>query len=163
MQLEMRLWENVKQEDRFYPIEVPQFSYEPLKSLYKIVKTSEAIGEGIISLINLNIDDIAFKWTGYLVFQQSLYTLQYGKGIYVEDIFFSGKLLHDCSPNLKLDVFTLTAYVIKPIRALDRLVIDYEHSEDQLFNSFQCNCGAKNDNGENICKGWISGKIKESN
>lgn len=161
MQLDMRLWENVKQEDRFYPIEVPKFSYEPLKSLYQIVRTPEAIGEGIISLINLNVDDIAFKWTGFMVFDQSLHSLQHKKNIFVHDPFFSGKILHDCSPNLKLDMETLTAYVIKPIRALDRLTCDYEDSEDRLYNQFQCSCGAKDEKGNNICKGWISGKIKE--
>lgn len=162
MQLDMSFWENVKQEDRFYPESVHRFKLEPLKKFYQIVKSPEIINEGIISLISLDVDDIAFKWTGYMVFEQSLHSLQYSPGVYCYDPHFSGRLLHDCSPNLRLEMSTLTAYVIKPIRPFDRITCDYEATEtDGLFNSFQCSCQAKDDKGNSVCKGWISGGKKE--
>jgi tyrocidine synthetase-3 len=153
--LDIRLWNDVKQEDRFYPPEIPIFPYEPLKKFFQIVKSPETINEGVISLISLNVEDIAFKWSGWLLDFQTLHSLQIEKGRYLNASFFSGKLLHSCDPNLQLDVSTLTAYVIKPIKVFDILSIDYEYTEDKLYNQFTCSCGSSN------CRGWISGKIKE--
>jgi len=152
MILSIKNWENVKQEDRFYPIEVPVFDYEPLKTFFQIVKSPEAINEGIISLISLNVEDIAFRWTGWFLTKQTLHSLQHKEGIYIHDPFFSGKLLHSCDPNLKLDMNTLTAIVIKPIKVFDRLTCDYNDTEDVLYNTFNCSCGSEN------CRGWIAGK-----
>lgn len=161
MILDIRLWNDIKQEDRFYPPEIPIFPYEPLKKFFQIVKSPETINEGVISLVSLNVEDIAFKWSGFMIFKQTIHSLQYKKGVFINDPFFSGKILHDCSPNLSLSMEDLTAYVIKPIRPFDRLTCDYEATEDLLYNAFQCTCGAKDDSGNNICRGWISGKIKE--
>lgn len=152
MQLNVRFWENVNQENRYYPSEVPVFDYEPLRQFFKIVKSPEAINEGIISLISLNEGDIAFRWTGWFLTNQTLHSLQHKDGIYIHDPYFSGKLLHSCEPNLKLDMGTLTAYVIRPIKVFDRLTCDYDDTEDILYNHFNCTCGSEN------CKGYIMGK-----
>ena len=154
MIITMKNYEDMLADDprRFYPPEVPVFDYEPLRDYFQIVKSPEAINEGIISLISLKEEDIAFRWTGFFLITQTLHSLQHRKGAYIHDIFFSGKLLHSCSPNLKLDMETLTAYVVKPIRVFDRLTIDYEMSEDILYNQFDCKCGSSN------CRKYISGK-----
>jgi hypothetical protein len=156
MILNLRIWENLSTDDplRFYPTEVPVFDYEPLRSHFQIVKSPEAINEGIISLISLKPEDIAFKWTGFFMTTQTLHSLQHKKNLYIHDTFFSGKLLHSCVPNLRLDMETLTAYVIKTIEVFDRLTIDYEDTEDVLYNHFDCRCGNKE------CRGYISGKLK---
>lgn len=157
MILSLRIWENISADDprRFYPPEVPVFDYEPLRDYFQIVKSLESINEGIISLITLKEEDIAFRWTGFFLTTQTLHSLQHKKGAYIHDVFFSGKLLHSCNPNLRLDMETLTAYVIKPIKVFDRLTIDYEETEDILYNQFDCTCGSSN------CRQSISGKIKD--
>jgi hypothetical protein len=150
--MDLKLWENVRQEDRFYDEHVPRFDYEPLKTFFQIVKSPEQINEGVLSLISLQPEDIAFKWTGYFLTEQTLHSLQYKEGIYIHDQVFCGKILHDCEPNLKLNMEDLTAIVIKPIKVFDKLTLDYNDTEDFLYNAFNCTCGSKN------CKGWIAGK-----
>jgi len=156
MILNLRIWENLQADDpnRFYPSDVPVFDYEPLRSHFQIVKSPEAINEGIISLISLKVEEIAFKWTGWFLTKQTLHSLQHKEGVYIHDPHFSGKLLHSCLPNLFLNVKNLTAYVIRPIKPFDRLTCNYNDSEDILYNAFQCTCGAEN------CIVWVEGKGK---
>jgi hypothetical protein len=149
--MDLKIWEDVKQEDRFYSENVPRFDYEPLKSFYQIVKSPESINEGVISLISLIPEDIAFRWTGYFLTFQTLHSLQYKEGLYCHDPIFCGKILHSCDPNLKLNMEEMTAIVIKPIKVFDRLTLNYNDTESVLYNAFNCTCGSEK------CIGWVEG------
>jgi tyrocidine synthetase-3 len=138
--------------DRFYPDFYPNFAYEPTKKLFQIIKTND-LGEGIIALTNFSAGEIVFKFTGVLLNEITLHTLQLQKGYHIHDPFFMGKVLHSCNPNMQCDMATQTFSAIKEIKKGDFLTMDYESTEDELFNSFECKCGSLN------CKKIIRGKI----
>jgi len=138
--------------DRFYPDFYPSFAYEPTRKLFQIMQTDD-IGEGIISLANFSAGDIVAKFTGVLLNQITLYTLQLQTGYHLHDPFFMGKVLHSCDPNMQCDMATQTFIARKDIKKGDFLTMDYETTEDELFRSFECKCGSPN------CKKIIRGKI----
>ena len=138
--------------DRFYPDFYPRFTYEPTKERFRIIQTQD-VGEGIISLASFQPGEIVFKFAGVLLSEVTLFTLQLKPGNHLHDPFFMGKVLHSCDPNMSCDMETQTFTAIKPIRKGDYLTMDYETTEDVLFRSFECQCGAPN------CKKLIKGKL----
>ena len=85
--IDIRDYEDVKQEDRFYPLEVPCFDFEPLKRHFKIVKSPEPVNEGIISLVSFKSGDLVCCWTGFHLKKQSLHSLQHTEDkIFIHDI-----------------------------------------------------------------------------
>ena len=96
---------------------------------------------------------LVFKFAGVLLSEVTLFTLQMQPGYHLHDPFFMGKVLHSCDPNMHCDMSTQTFTAIKDIKPGDFLTMDYETTEDELFRSFECQCGAPN------CKKLIKGKI----
>jgi hypothetical protein len=138
-------------EERFYPEEVPPFPYEPTKDKFQII-TTDGSGHGIIATQEFEPGDIVFKFTGDVLDEQTLFTLQIKPGSYVHDPYFMGKVLHSCEPNMVCDVAARTFIAVKPIKPFDFITMDYESTEDELYRSFNCCCGAAG------CRGFISGR-----
>ena len=138
--------------DRFYPEFYPRFSYEPTKEKFRIIKTDQ-VGEGIMSQVSFKPGDTVFRFAGVLLSEVTLFTLQLKPGNHLHDPFFMGKVLHSCDPNMSCDMESQTFTAIKAIRPGDFLTMDYESTEDVLFRSFECQCGAPN------CKKLIKGKL----
>ena len=138
---------------RFYSNNVPRYPYEPTRDCLAIVGTINQ-GQGLISLRNIKPGDIVFRFHGEELTYQTLFTLQRAAGSYIEDPQVMGKVLHSCDPNMSCDMQTLTFTAIKPIVAGEYLTMDYETTEDELFRSFDCGCGAAE------CRGYISGRSK---
>lgn len=141
----------MKTTNRFYPEFYPSFSHEPTKDRFSIIQTPEK-GEGIITLKNFSKDDIVFRFMGVLSEEITLFSLQLNHGHHIHDPFVMGKVLHCCEPNMQCDMSSQTFYAARPIKKGEFLTMDYETTEDQLFRSFSCSCGAQN------CRGFISGK-----
>ncbi|HPS56750.1 MAG TPA: SET domain-containing protein-lysine N-methyltransferase [Spirochaetota bacterium] len=137
--------------DRFYPDFYPRFMHEPTKEKFSIIKTDD-VGEGIISQASFMPGDIVFKFAGVLLSEVTLFTLQLKEGNHLHDPFFMGKVLHSCDPNMSCDMETQTFTAVKEIKPGDFLTMDYETTEEELFRSFECRCGAPN------CKKLIMGK-----
>ncbi|WP_242319033.1 hypothetical protein [Bacillus cereus group sp. BfR-BA-01349] len=116
---------NTNLTERFYPKEVSIFDNEPSTE----------------------------KFAGKVQYHQTLYTLQLKTGVYIEDPYFMGKVLHSCEPNSIVNMETQEFYVIRDINVGDYITIDYLKTEDVLFQSFQCACGTS------VCKGYIAGRI----
>lgn len=149
---------NIKsyEDSRFYKDLCAPFEGEPTRDRMEVVQ-SDAKGEGLISLVHINSGQVAFKFFGAFLNEQTLFTLQKSSGLYVEDPFVMGKVLHSCDPNLICDMKTLTFTAIKPIATGDYLTMDYETTEDELYRKFECQCGSQK------CKGPIKGRAQSQN
>lgn len=142
MPIDMRSFDKVEQENRFYPEEVPIFDNEPLKEYFIIVKSPEPINEGVISRVTIKEGELVCNWTGFHLKFQTLHSLQHTEDkVFVHDPFFVGKFLHSCSPNCELNMEEMKIIAIKDINPLDKLTLNYNKTEKKLFQSFTCNCG----------------------
>ena len=152
MSIQVKEYDSVEQEDRFYPEEVPLFDYEPLKKHFKILKSPEPINEGIVTLVSFKEGDLVCKWTGYHLNFQTLHSLQHTEDrIFVHDPYFCGKMLHSCDSNCMLDMNSMEIIALKNINPFEKLMLDYNKTEKQLYQSFHCTCGAPD------CKKFIEG------
>lgn len=142
------------EENRFYKNICSPFSYEPTKDKFKIINTNN-YGEGVISLTLFSPGDTVFVFTGTIVPVQTLMTLQITPGRYILDDIVMGKVLHSCNPNMDCDINNLVFRARKYIKPGEFLTMDYDTTEDVLFQSFTCECG------EEDCRVTIAGrKIK---
>jgi len=146
---------SINSDNRFYPSHIPVFIGEPLKTNFALLKSPEAINYGIVSLISFKAQDLVAQCSGAVLQEQTLHSLQHSENIFYHDDFFAGYLLHSCDPNCILDMKTFTLYALKDIRPFEKITVDYEHTEAELFRPFHCSCGAE------TCRGFIQGyKLK---
>lgn len=136
---------------RLYPDFIPPFNNEPDSDHLRVINTSEK-GEGLITLVPYKAGEVIFCFTGALLSEQTLYTLQLTSGLYIHDPIVMGKVLHCCDPNTVCDMSTRTFTALKDIEEGEFITMDYETTEDVLFRPFHCSCGARN------CRGLIRGK-----
>jgi hypothetical protein len=144
-----RLSEN----NRFYPGHIAKHKDEPVKDKFQIAH-HPVYGEGVVSKVFFSSGQLLFRFDGSLRHDQTLYTLQIEPGLYIEDLYFMGKVLHSCEPNTFIDMKSQECWCSRPIQPGDFVTIDYEATEDELFRSFQCQCGSNN------CRGQIVGRNK---
>ena len=137
---------------RYYSHICPPFAHEPTRDRVKVITTEDGKGEGLQALRSFHAGEIVFTFTGTVVSEQTLYTLQIEPGKYLSDPLVMGKVLHSCAPNMHCDMRTLTFTALRDIAPGDMRTMDYESTEDELFRPFLCGCGAAN------CRGWIRGR-----
>lgn len=137
---------------RYYSQISAPFAYEPTQDRVKVITTHDGKGEGLQAVVGFQRGDIVFTFTGTIVSEQTLYTLQIEPGKYLSDPLVMGKVLHACDPNMDCDMRTLTFTARRDIAAGEMLTMDYETTEDELFRPFFCGCGAAS------CRGWIRGR-----
>jgi len=136
---------------RLYPDFVPPFPNEPSAEKFKVIANHEK-GEGIIALVPFKAGEVVFAFTGVLLNEQTLYTLQYRPGHYIHDPLVMGKVLHSCEPNMACNMEARTFTALRDIGAGEYLTMDYETTEDVLFRPFHCGCGSAK------CRGLIQGR-----
>lgn len=155
MKINLNIYEELSVDDkrRFYPEYFPVMMNEPLRSNFIILQSPEDIHKGLLSLVTFDKEDLIVQCAGTSLFFQTLHSLQYKEGMYLHDPFFAGYLLHSCDPNAELNMRDFTLHAIKPIKHFELITIDYEKTEAQLYQGFNCQCGSFN------CKGWIEGYI----
>lgn len=112
-----------------------------------------AYGEGVKALRAFGRGELVFRFDGTLLSHQTLFTLQKRKHLYIEDPYVMGKVLHACDPNMAVDMERQTFHATRDIRTGEFLTMDYETTEDVLFNRFHCRCGS------GICRGLIAGRL----
>lgn len=117
---------------------------------------TQRFGEGVVSKTFFGKGELIFRFDGTVLNHQTLYTLQKRPGVYIEDPFFVGKILHSCDPNTTVDMDNQTFWATRDIQSGDFITMDYESTEDQLFRSFHCQCGSHH------CRGHIVGKLVSS-
>ncbi len=129
---------------RFYPEYMPAFEHEPTRDRFHIGFEGDSFGEGVRSLVPFAPGDVVFACTGFFSSHVTQYTLQVGDGLHLHDPFFYGKILHSCVPNTVADVATRRFTAVKPIEPGHFVTMDYAQTEDYLFRTFPCACGARN-------------------
>ncbi|CAM3870845.1 SET domain-containing protein-lysine N-methyltransferase [Alicyclobacillus pomorum] len=142
-------------DERFYPVTIGIHPNEPTKDKFSM-KYQPTFGEGVVATTFFGKGELICRFDGALLTHQTLYTLQKRPGVYIEDPFFMGKILHSCHPNTTVDMDSQTFWATKDIQPSDFITMDYESTEDQLFRSFHCQCGSYQ------CRGHIVGKLVNS-
>lgn len=143
-------------ENRFYPFQVAKFENEPITEDFEMVE-NELYGKGIISKRNFKKGDLLFRFSGEILSHQTLFTLQINEGIFIEDPYFMGRILHSCEPSAIVDMKKLEFWATKEINIGEYITMDYETTEDQLFQEFHCLCNSEN------CRKMIRGKKPQKN
>ena len=127
---------------RFYPEFVPPFPHEPNPDNFAVRPIGDNIGEGVVALKAFEKGQIVFRFTGFYMSEQTLFTLQVEPGLFVHDPFFIGKVLHRCDPNCAVDMKRRQFTARRPVMPGEWITMNYETTEDELFRSFECVCGA---------------------
>ena len=142
-----------KVDNRFYPYFIEEFMYEPTKDDFKIVEDSLR-GKGVIAVRDFKKGEILFRFTGEIQSTQSIFTLQINENTYIEDPYFMGRILHSCNPVAEVDMNKFEFRALMDIKAGDYITMDYDTTEDILYQMFSCLCNSSN------CRGIIAGKAK---
>ena len=140
---------------RFYPEQLPRFPYEPTRDRFSISSLGNDVGEGVRSLVSFRPGDVVFGFTGFFSNEVTLFSLQLSEGLHLHDPYFYGKLLHSCEPNMRADTVKRQFIAIKPIAKNDLITMDYARTEEYLFRTFPCGCGAKS------CRGIVAGSKQQ--
>jgi len=141
-------------EQRLYPESVPPFEGEANPAYFFIKNLGKSMGEGLVTRIFIPKGAVAFRFNGPVLNYQTLFTLQQAPGVYIEDPYVMGKVLHSCHPNLTCDMSTCTFTALRDIQPGEVLTMNYEETEDELFREFDCQCGNEG------CRGRISGRLR---
>ncbi len=128
--------------NRFYPEFVPPFPHEPSPSHFEVRAIGNQVGEGIVALKAFEAGQVLFCFTGFLMNQQTLFTLQVEAGLFLHDPFFMGKVLHRCDPNCSVDMKRRQFTARRSIMPGEWVTMNYDQTEDELFRPFVCVCGA---------------------
>lgn len=140
------------QNGRLYPETFPEFEYEPTADRFEIVRTDD-YADGLITKTAFHVGEVVFRFTGLMLNEVTLYTLQYLPGYHIHDPYVMGKVLHSCSPNMHCDMESLVFTAVREIEPGEYLTMDYETTEDELYRPFQCMCGSP------LCRGVIRGRV----
>lgn len=126
-----------------------------MKEKYKyleVIKTYN-FGLSVVTKKDFKKGEVVFKYDeGVLTNEQTLYSLQIRPNLYLEHP-IAGFVQHSCDPNCWVSNTTLQFICKKNIKVGDMIQMDYEQTEDILFQSFVCKCGSP------ICRGLISGRL----
>lgn len=136
---------------RFYPDTIPPYLFEPTHEKFDILNTADGRGEAVVSLAHFEPGETLFIFSGVVVPEITLFTLQLSETAHVHDPFFMGKVLHSCSPNARVVMTERRFIAVNYIAPGDCITMDYNSTEDRLFRGFECRCGSPN------CQGTIRG------
>lgn len=145
----------------FYPDSYNQSSadtlYNPKINDFTLMYLGEDCQLGLVSKVAFKENTILAKIRGQYSHEIKQHTLQVANNVHIHDPYFSGYILHSCSPNTQLDAESRLLTAIKPINPYDILTMDYAHTEDKLYKQFNCQCGSAH------CRGWITGRAESKN
>ncbi|MEO1287800.1 MAG: SET domain-containing protein-lysine N-methyltransferase [Chloroflexota bacterium] len=138
--------------NRFYPEDMPAFANEPTRDRFDIVRVDDGVGVGVMTCDEFKAGDVIFSFTGFFSDEITQYTLQVCDGLHLHDPYFMGRVLHSCDPNASCDMATRTFTALRDIQMGEFITMDYCETEDYLFKTFPCSCGADN------CRGVVKGR-----
>ena len=119
---------------------------------FAVVNKDTNSGQGVICYRSFKRGATVAKMAGEVINTIRQHTLQIAPDKHLFDPHFSGYFLHSCSPNISLNMETMTVTALQDIQANSFLYMDYAETEDYLFRQFPCSCGSDN------CRGWVTGK-----
>lgn len=124
----------------------------PKKEDFQVIFKDDVSGQGVITYRSFKRGEVIARMAGDVIGEIRQHTLQVSPDRHLFDPFFSGYFLHSCDPNISLDMQAMTVTALQDIPANSYLYMDYAETEDHLFKTFPCSCGAA------ACRGWIGGK-----
>ena len=133
-----------------YPKDFPLSKNLP-KDCDFAVQKSDNKGIGIKAKRSFAKGEILCEIQGQLSSTMTLHSLQIDAERHLHDPWFSGLLLHSCSPNTLVFMPSLRIIAQENIQSGDWLTMDYATTEAILYRQFKCHCGASN------CRRWITG------
>ena len=134
-----------------YPAYIPYHHLHPSQNEFSIVETGE-VGKALMTHREWGRGQFMARFDGVTVPRVQQHTLQKTDKVHLLDIHFIGMLAHSCDPNIMLDMDKQEMWALKDIQAGALLSMDYASTEDYLFATFDCGCGAAN------CRGHITGR-----
>ena len=126
----------------------------PQATDFKVITKDESTGYGVLALRSFKAGDLVAAITGEVVTDILQHTLQICEGKHLLDQYFTGYLLHSCSPIISVDMHNMTVTALQHIPANTFLYMDYAQTEEVLYKQFPCSCGSE------ICRGWITGSLE---
>lgn len=129
----------------------------PQKVDFTVCRREDGKGVGVYTKKAIDRGALVARITGNIVPKITQHTLQITPTTHLYDPYFTGYLLHSCSPNIYLDMTEFEIWALRDIEAGQALTMDYASTEDILFNQFPCLCGTPN------CRHWITGRKEEVN
>lgn len=137
---------------RFYPDMLPPFENEPTPERFSIVRVGDDVGQGVMTHVAFEAGELIFAFTGFFSREITQFSLQVREGLHLHDPYFMGKILHSCDPNAIVDMETRTFTALRHIEPGEYITMDYASTEDYLFKTFPCSCGAEH------CRGIVTGR-----
>jgi hypothetical protein len=126
----------------------------PQASDFRVVAKDKSAGKGVLALRSFSAGELVAVISGEIVTDIRQHTLQISANKHLLDLYFTGYLLHSCSPNISVDMQLMTVTALKDIAANSFLYMDYSETEEVLYKQFPCGCGSEN------CRGWITGSLE---
>ena len=140
-----------------YPDTTNQPEGYPSRKDFFVSTDGDNKGFGLFTRRAFKKGEMMARFTGEVLDEIRLHTLQISPAKHLHDPHFVGYLLHACDPNVALDMKTLTMWALKDISEGEALTMDYTSTEDVLYRQFPCLCEADN------CRKWITGRIETLN
>ncbi|SCY02191.1 SET domain-containing protein-lysine N-methyltransferase [Desulfoluna spongiiphila] len=137
-----------------YPDTTDQPKGYPTREDFFVSTDGDKKGFGLFTRRAFKKGEMMARFTGEVLDEVRLHTLQISPTKHLHDPHFVGYLLHACDPNVALDMKTLTMWALKDITEGEALTMDYTSTEDVLYRQFPCLCEADN------CRKWITGKLE---
>lgn len=132
----------------------PEDGY-PKNDDFKVCRRETGKGYGVYTKKDFKRGELVARITGNIVPCLGQHTLQITPTTHLYDQYFTGFLLHSCSPNIYLDMTEFEIWALRDIDAGQSLTMDYASTEDVLYKQFPCLCNTPN------CRHWITGRKEE--
>lgn len=142
---------------QIYPHTIDEPDEYPTRKDFFVSEAGEEKGFGLFTRRPFEKGEQMARFTGEVLDEVKLHTLQINPTKHLHDPYFVGYLLHSCAPNVLLDMETLTMWAIKDIASGEALTMDYTSTEDILYRQFPCACQAEE------CRQWITGQVEAIN
>ncbi|MCG8473515.1 MAG: SET domain-containing protein-lysine N-methyltransferase [Desulfobacterales bacterium] len=143
---------------QIYPLEIHEESSDyPTRQDFFVSKAGDEKGFGLFTRRLFQKGEQMARFTGEVLNEIKLHTLQISPSKHLYDPHFVGYLLHSCDPNVELNMKTLTMRALKDIAPGEALTMDYASTEDVLYRQFACACKARK------CRQWITGRLETIN
>jgi len=124
---------------------------------FAVLRREDGKGVGVYTKKAFKRGDLVARITGNIVPHIGQHTLQITPTTHLYDKYFTGYLLHSCTPNIFLDMNEFEVWALRDIDPGQSLTMDYASTEDVLFKQFPCLCDTPN------CRYWISGRKEAVN
>jgi len=137
-----------------YPKKFGDNPLYPQASDFRVITKDESNGHGVLALRSFEAGELIAVINGDIIPDILQHTLQISEGKHLLDLYFTGYLLHSCSPNISVDMQNMTVTALEDISANTFLYMDYAQTEEVLYKQFPCSCGS------DACRGWITGSLE---